>query len=64
LAGPTRTTSANRFPPLPTDGTQLSLCVIAIGTPAFSNGDANPANIANNRKIAFVFNGFIAPEYF
>jgi hypothetical protein len=36
----------------------------AIGTPSFSNADANPENIVANRQITCVCNGFIAPEIF
>ncbi|MDD5140365.1 MAG: hypothetical protein PHY43_08935 [Verrucomicrobiales bacterium] len=36
----------------------------AIGTPPFSNADANPENIADSLKITRVCSGFMAPEYF
>jgi len=52
LADPTRTTSANRFPPQTANRTQRSLCVVAIGTATFSNADANRKAIAMNLIIA------------
>jgi hypothetical protein len=45
-------TSANRFPPQLANRTQLSLVMIAIGTPLFSNADANLENITRNLKTA------------
>jgi len=58
LADPTRTTGANRFPPQIAKRTQLSLCVVAIGTATFSNADANPEGIAENLIIPLLSQWF------